>query len=114
MKFRNGTGIAIMSKTYTTDKGRKKINILIDHIHILPAAYFLARPLKLVQTSLKVKRSCGCAVSGRIFLCKQRVFSPKTFPLSRLYNGRSWQRKQTTDGKVIKTQKRTAYKLVYE
>jgi len=33
------------------------------------------------------------------------LFSPKTFSLSRLYNGRSWQRKQTTDGKVIKTQK---------
>lgn len=79
MKFRNGTGIAIMSKTYTTDKGRKKINILIDHIHILPAAYFLAHPLKLVQTSLKVKRSGGYAVSGGIFLCKQRVFPENLF-----------------------------------
>ncbi|WP_220431590.1 hypothetical protein [Phocaeicola vulgatus] len=41
--------------------------------------------MKLVQTSLKVKRSGGRAVSGRIFLCRQSVFSPKTFPLSRLY-----------------------------
>ncbi|MDB0725288.1 hypothetical protein PL425_10160 [Phocaeicola vulgatus] len=41
--------------------------------------------IKLVQTSLKVKRSGGRAVSGRIFLCRQSVFSPKTFPLSRLY-----------------------------
>ncbi len=43
--------------------------------------------MKLVQTSLKVKRSGGYAVSGRIFLLR-RVFSPKTFSLSRLYNGR--------------------------
>ena len=80
MKFRNGTGIAIMLKTYTTDKGGRTTNILIDHIHILPAAYFLARPLKLVQTSLKVKRSGGYAVSGGIFLCMQRVSPRKPFP----------------------------------
>ena len=54
--------------------------------------------IKLVQTLLKVKRSGGCAVSGRIFLF-QSVFSPKTFSLSRLYNGRWLLRKQTTDGK---------------
>ena len=53
-----------MLKTYTTDKGSRTTNILIDHIHILPAAYFLAHPLKLVQTSLKVKRSGGYAVSA--------------------------------------------------
>ena len=57
--------------------------------------------IKLVQTSLKVKRSGGYAVSGRIFLF-QSVFSPKTFSLSRLYNGRRRQRKQATDGKVRK------------
>lgn len=39
------------------------------------------------------------AVSGRIFLLRS-VFSPKTFSLSRLYNGRRRQRKQATDGKV--------------
>ena len=71
--------------------------------------------IKLVQTSLKVKRSGGRAVSGRIFLCGQRVFSPKTFPLSRLYNGRRRQRKQATDGKVDTktTPKETAYSLYY-
>lgn len=56
--------------------------------------------IKLVQTLLKVKRSGGCAVSGRIFLF-QSVFSPKTFSLSRLYNGRWLLRKQTTDGKEL-------------
>ena len=61
-------------------------------------AYFFARPLKLVQTLLKAKRSGGFAVSGRIFLF-QSVFIPKTFSLSRLYNGRWRLRKQTTDGK---------------
>ncbi|WP_373227310.1 hypothetical protein [Parabacteroides merdae] len=39
------------------------------------------------------------AVSGRIFLLRS-VFCPKTFSLSRLYNGRRRQRKQATDGKV--------------
>ncbi|EGG51926.1 hypothetical protein HMPREF9442_02603 [Paraprevotella xylaniphila YIT 11841] len=39
------------------------------------------------------------AVSGRIFLLRS-VFSPKTFSLSRLYNGCRRQRKQATDGKV--------------
>ena len=48
---------------------------------------------------MKAKRSGGCAVSGRIFLF-QSVFSPKTFSLSRLYNGYRRQRKQATDGKV--------------
>ena len=100
-----------MLKTYTTDKGSRTTNILIDHIHIPSVAYFLARPLKLVQTSLKVKRSGGYTVSGGIFLCKQRVFPPKTFSLSRLYNGRRRQRKQATDGKVRKKDK-TAYRLV--
>ena len=47
---------------------------------------FPCSSIKLVQTLLKVKRSGGCAVSGRIFLF-QSVFSPKTFSLSRLYNG---------------------------
>ena len=46
----------------------------------------------------------ACAVSGRIFLF-QSVFSPKTFSLSRLYNGRRRQRKQATDGKVRKKTK---------
>ena len=54
--------------------------------------------------------SSGHAVSGRIFLF-QSVFSPKTFSLSRLYNGRRRQRKQATDGKVRKKDK-TAYRLV--
>lgn len=57
-----------------------------------------------------MKRSGGCAVSGRIFLF-QSVFSPKTFSLSRLYNGCRRQRKQATDGKVTKKDK-TAYRLV--
>lgn len=48
---------------------------------------FLRSSIKLVQTSLKVKRSGGCAVSRRVFLLR-RVFGPKTFSLSRLYNGR--------------------------
>ena len=52
------------------------------------------RPWKLVQTSLKGKK-----FSGRIFLLRS-VFCPKTFSLSRLYNGRRRQRKQATDGKV--------------
>ena len=60
--------------------------------------------IKLVQTLLKVKRSSRLAVPGRIFLLR-RVFSPKTFSLSRLYNGRFRQRKQTTDGKVINHKK---------
>ena len=71
---------------------------------------FPRRPQKLVQTLLKVKRSRGCAVSGRIFLF-QSVFSPKTFSLSRLYNGHRRQRKQATDGKVRKKDK-IAYRLV--
>src|SRR5699024_1271185 len=63
---------------------------------------------KLVQTLLKAKRSGGCAVSGRIFLF-QSVFSPKTFSLSRLYNG--------TDGSgnkrlTEKSEDATAYRLV--
>ena len=95
-----------------TDKGSRTTNILIDHIHIPSVAYFLARPLKLVQTSLKVKRSGGCTVSGGIFLCKQRVFPPKTFSLSRLYNGRWRQRKQATDGKVD-INNRKAYRQVW-
>lgn len=57
------------------------------------------RPWKLVQTSLKVKKVGRQAVSGRIFLLRS-VFCPKTFSLSRLYNGRRRQRKQATDGKV--------------
>ena len=44
-------------------------------------------------------------VSGWIFLLR-RVFSPKTFPLSRLYNGRRRQRKQATDGKIRRQEKR--------
>ena len=59
---------------------------------------FPCSSIKLVQTLLKGKRSGGCAVSGRIFLF-QSVFSPKTFSLSRLYNGHWRLRKQTTDGK---------------
>ena len=62
---------------------------------------FPRRPWKLVQTLLKVKRSGGYAVSGRIFLF-QSVFRPKTFSLSRLYNECQRQRKQATDGKVRK------------
>lgn len=59
---------------------------------------FPCSSIKLVQTLLKVKRLSGYTVSDRIFLLR-RVLCPKTFPLSRLYNGRWRLRKQTTDGK---------------
>lgn len=54
-----------------------------------------------------------CRFGQNLPLRAQRVFSPKTFPLSRLYNGCRRQRKQATDGKVdTKTiKKETTYSL---
>ena len=54
---------------------------------------------------------------GKVFglnTLRRRKILPETacrLTFSRLYNGRSWQRKQTTDGKVIKTQKKNSVQI---
>lgn len=61
--------------------------------------------------SEKVRRPCRF---GQNLPLQARVFSPKTFSLSRLYNGGRRQRKQATDGKVdtIKKEQHTDNRIL--
>ena len=66
-------------------------------------------PMEVSTDFIESEKVGRQAVSGRIFLLRS-VFRPKTFSLSRLYNGRRRQRKQATDGKVgTKNKRETAY-----
>lgn len=77
------------------------------------AAAVPSPPMEVSTDSIeseKVRRPCRF---GQNLPLQARVFSPKTFSLSRLYNGGRRQRKQATDGKVDRIKKNSIQTIEY-